>query len=454
MRGSSLRLRLVLAGAVAISIAIAAALLGLTTLFTAHVERQATDALTVQLDQVIAGLDLGETGEVALTTIPTDPRFTRPYGGLYWQVSEGETVLRSRSLWDATIPLPVDELADGAEHIHTLDGPEGQTLLVAERSVTLPARLGGARTRVAVAMDRAALAEARNAFLFDLIPYAILLILVLNLAGWVQIAVGLRPLREIGSRVAAVRSGTAERLGEDFPTEVRPLATEVDALLTAREADVVRARMRAGDLAHGLKTPLQALFGEAQRLRETGRTEAAEHIEEIVGNMRRHVDRELTRARIAHQGRDAHADVALVVAGLLRVITRTHEGGLRQWDVAIPDGLNVAADPADLSEALGTLIENAARHAKRRVLISAEAQDATQPGQIEIRIADDGPGIPEDQIAALMQRGAREDTRGTGLGLTIATDIAEALGGTLVLGATSDGGLEARLTLPAAHRTS
>lgn len=445
----SLRLRLAIAGAVTIALAIGLATFGLTVLFAAHVERQAVAALSMQLDQVIAGLDASPAGTLALATLPTDPRFSRPYGGLYWQVSTEDTTLRSRSLWDAAMALPLDELQDGTEHVHDIPGPEGQILLATERSVTLPERLGGGVARVGVAMDRAGLSTARAAFLRDLAPYAALLAAVLIVASLVQIAVGLRPLRAIGARVAAVRSGDTDRLGADFPAEVRPLASEVDALLEAREAEVVRARSRAGDLAHGLKTPLQALLGEAGRLRADGRDEVADSIEEIAGRMRAHVDRELARARVAVQGRDARADVAEVVAGVVRVLARTGEGGRLDWREPVPPGITVAADPSDLYETLGAITENAARHARKTVQIEAERDGA----DVVIRVIDDGPGIAPDRIEALMQRGAREDTRGNGLGLTIAADIAEALGGSLALSAAEAGGLEARLTLPAARRS-
>lgn len=446
MNQLSLRLRLALAGAVAVVLAIAAATVGIALLFGAHVERQAFAALSVQLDQVIAGLDRDPAGSLILVPQPTDPHFARPYGGLYWQVASADGLMRSRSLWDAELPLPVDDIADGAEHRHTIAGPGGQELIAVERSVTLPAHLGGARVRVAVAQDRAGLAAARAAFLGDLVPYAALLATGLILAGWGQIGIGLRPLKVIRDRVTAVRSGKTRRLGTAFPEEVRPLAAEVDALLDERDTDVARARARAGDLAHGFKTPLQALMGEAGRLREAGRTDSAETIEQIAGTMRRHVDREIARARAALGSGVARADVADVVAGLVRVVARTGNGARLDWDEAVPGGMLVSADPADLAEALGALVENAAAHARTEVRIDAERVGT----RVTIRVADDGPGIAPERTRILMQRGARADTLGSGLGLAIAGDIAEALGGTLGLGPAPRGGLEARLDVPAA----
>ncbi|MGC9418976.1 MAG: sensor histidine kinase [Rhodovulum sp.] len=444
MRRLSLRLRLALAGAVAVTLAIVLSSLGLAALFGAHVERRAVAELSVHLDQVLAGLERDADGALTLAAAPADPRFDRPYGGLYWQIRAEGGVLRARSLWDYEIPLPPDALDDGAEHVHDLPGPAGQPLLAVERRVTLPDRLGGGSLRATVAMDRTDLAAARADFLRDLAPYSALLALALILAGWAQIAVGLRPLGAIRARVGDIRTGRARRLGADFPREVQPLAAEVDDLLAAREAEIARARTRAGDLAHGLKTPLQALMGEAGRLRSGGNAPAAAAIEDIAGAMRAHVDRELARTRLAMRGREARADVARVIAGLVRVIRRTEAGARLDWAVETDEAL-AAADPDDLAEALGALIENAARHATARVTITARRQG----DRIAIAISDDGPGIPPDRIQAMMARGARADTAGSGLGLAIARDIAEALDGGLTL-TNGAPGLTATLTLPAA----
>jgi hypothetical protein len=73
--------------------------------------------------------------------------------------------------------------------------------------VTLPARLGGGTVRAAVAMAASELIAARRAFMADLAPYLGLLALALIVAGWAQLSVGLRPLRDLGARIAALRTG-------------------------------------------------------------------------------------------------------------------------------------------------------------------------------------------------------------------------------------------------------
>jgi signal transduction histidine kinase len=442
----SLRLRLALAGVLAILLALGLAAFGLAQLFGAHVERRATVELSVQLDQVLAGLERG-AGGLELARPHADPRFSVPYSGLYWQIEEAGRLRRSRSLWDATLDLPADTLQDGSVHVHRLTGPDDADLLVLERSITLPARLEGGTVRAAVAMDASELVAARRAFMSDLAPYLALLVLALSAAGWVQLSVGLRPLRNLGARISDLREDRSERMGSDWPVELRPVAMEIDDLLAARDVETERARTRAADLAHGLKTPLQALMGEAGRLRRLGAAEQADGIEETARAMRRTVDRELARARSAARAVDAQADPARVAERLIAVLRRTPDGARLHWRQTIPEGLAVALDEADLAEAMGALAENAARHARSKVLMSAWGQD----DRLQLTIADDGAGIAQKDRDWLMRRHARADETGTGLGLAIASDIAEAAGGRLTLGDATPG-LAASLSLPLARR--
>jgi signal transduction histidine kinase len=443
LRRVSLRLRLIIAGTAAIVVALGLAAAGMSRLFAAHVERNAITELSAELDQLLAGLGKDASGNLVVAQAPADPRFLRPFGGLYWQIEAAGKTLRSRSLWDFKLALPQEAVGNGGPVSLTAIGPAKKPVLVLLRDVVLPASLGTMSARVAVAIDRAELTAADRAFVADLLPYTALLGGVLILAGWAQVTIGLRPLATVSGRVAAVRSGRNARIGADLPSEVQPLAAEVDALLEEREQDIARARMRAGDLAHGLKTPLQALMGEAASLRDTGDIAAAKAIEEIVAIMRRQVDRELARARLSRRGASSRADVADVAGRVVRVARRVYAG--IDWRLHVAAGLTVAADPDDLTEALGALAENAGRHADDHVVLTARREGSL----VMISVTDDGPGIASDLREALMTRGERLDGPGTGLGLAIAAEIAEASGGSLSLHSPPRG-LEARLTLPSA----
>ncbi|MBI5112491.1 MAG: HAMP domain-containing histidine kinase [Rhodovulum sp.] len=447
MIAGSLRLRLLVAGAVSILIALGVAAFGLSILFERHVERRMAADLTLVLDRLLAGLERDADGKLTVADPPDDPRFERPLSGLYWQIlrEPHDLIDRSRSLWDSDLPLPEDELSEGALHQHRIAGPGGTTLLAVERRVVLPARLGGGPVRLVVARDLADLTAATSDFTSELLPYMGLVALLLGIASAVQVRVGLAPLAAVRNRLAAIRSGRAERLGTSFPDEVQPLAAEVDALLASRDRQIETARARAADLAHGLKTPLQVLAGDIERLTRQGETAIAADLAAVGESMRRHVERELARARRTATAGTASAAVAEVAGRVVKVVGRTPAGDALDWEVDVDPGLKARIAPDDLAEILGNLLDNAARHARERVVVRA----AVEGDAVVVRVIDDGPGIPPELVAQALRRGGRIDTTpGTGLGLAIASDIADAWDGALRLGPTDPGAMTAAVHLP------
>ena len=449
----SLRVRLWVRALVSILAALLVAGIGLVTLFERHVERRIGNELKVQLNQLAAAVTVAPDGTVGLDREPIDPRFSQPLSGLYWQIDTPGQVglLRSRSLWDSTLTLPLDQLDPGGVHAHQLGGPGRQHLLARERRIQLQNTDGTLVLRLAVAIDRTELASARNAFAADMLPYLGVIVLVLLLATLVQIQTGLAPLEAVRRGVGAIRSGQDRRLAEDYPDEVMPLIQEVNALLAARAQAIERARAWTADLAHGLKTPLSALTADAQRLRDQGNTRVADDLEQLAEAMRRRVDRELIRARV-RSGAETHqarVDVADAVRRLLRTLQRTPDGARVDWQIETPERAMAALMPDDLMDLLGNLLENAAKWARQRITVTLLVDD-----RLEIRIADDGPGVPAEQLSRLGVRGLRLDERkeGTGLGLAIVRDIVDAYGGELVFETAEAGGLQIRIHLPSAIR--
>jgi signal transduction histidine kinase len=444
----SLRLRLFLAGVVSVVVALGISAFGLTLLFERHVERRMAADLGLVLDDLVSGLDRDAEGQLSVPEEPGDPRFDRPLSGLYWQVTREPSgvVARSRSLWDFELPLPTDELSEGAVHQHRIAGPRGTSLLAVERRVVLPARLGGGAVRVIVARDVADLTELTHNFTADLAPFLVVIALLLIGAFGAQVAVGLAPLKAVRARLAAIRSGAAERLGPALPDEVQPLAGEIDALLDARDKQVSVARARAADLAHGLKTPLQVLAGGVERLKAKGDHEIADDLASVGEAMRRHIERELARARRGAAPADRTARIKATVDRVIAVVGRTPKGATLDWAIEVAPDLAVRIPPDDLTEVFGNLLENAARHARERIAVAASAAGS----EAVIAIVDDGPGIPPDRVAEALRRGGRLDEggAGAGLGLAIVADILEAWGGSLALGPTTSGAMTATVRLP------
>lgn len=447
---NSLRLRLLLASVASIAVALLLAGLALVALFERHVERRVDAELETYIRQLAGNLDVGADAAPALSADPADPRFTQIFSGLYWQVQDhsGGPVLRSRSLWDYVIPLPADALEPGVIHAHELPGPEGSRLHVQERPVIYDTGAGRRVLRIAAAIDRRTLEQARAEFAAELAVALAVLGLVLVAAAWVQVTVGLRPLEAVRRGISEIRSRSRRRLDGRYPDEIMPLVAEVNELLDAQETAMERARHRAADLAHGLKTPLTVLAGDARKLRARGETEIADELGELAGAMRRHIDGELARARAAAEsarGR-SETDLAATVEGVVATLRRTPRGAALEWELALPERCPVALDANDLAEAVGNLLENASKWARRRVRIGASETD----GAVALTVLDDGPGVPEEMIEALGARGVRLDQRipGTGMGLAIVKEILEAYGGAVTLRNAAGGGLLATLSLP------
>lgn len=269
-------------------------------------------------------------------------------------------------------------------------------------------------------------------------------------AGLVFVRWGLGAFGDLRTRVAALRGGRERRLEGSFPAEVQPLIHELNVLLDAREARVAHALAAAGDLAHGLKTPLAVLNYVASRARAEAHGAYADAITQQVERMRRQVDYHLARARASAAGTRGDARCALheSATGLARTMQAVHaERGL---DLAldIDDRLAVAVDRHDLDEMLGNLLDNACKWAHTRVAVAAErTDDATR-----VTVDDDGPGLAPDLRQAVLRRGVRADEAapGSGLGLAIVDDLARRYGGDLALSGSPLGGLRVALTLPAA----
>lgn len=443
--GASLRLRLVAGGMVAILAALTIAGIGLTLLFERHVARSLADDLDIHLRQLLAGIDANVQGMLEVTHPPVDPRFADPLSGLYWQISDDRgNMLRSRSLWDTRMTLPPDELAPGEVHRHEIPGPGNTRMLVAERAIRLAIDGREVPVRMAVAMDLARVSTAATAFAKDLIIALALLGSALALATSIQVGLGLRPLDLLRRGIAEIRTGRRRHLPSEVPAEVQPLVEEVNALLNAQEREIEHSRSRAADLAHGLKTPLAALATDVVRLRERGEHAIADNIEAVGGAMSRHVDRELARARVfagIRRRASVSTELAPLVRSLIETIARTSSGMRIAFEPQIPEGMQVSLERADLAEVLGNVLENAVRHARKHVRITAD------PATSSILVEDDGEGIAPAQMPRVLERGVRLDERGegAGLGLAIVQDVLDAYGWRLDLARSELGGLKATI---------
>jgi signal transduction histidine kinase len=444
MRRNSLAFRLVASAAVWCALWLSAGGYALSALFGNTVVRNFDARLGVLLEGVVAGSELNADGALVLRPPVGEPRFEQPLSGWYWQVSDGERVLRrSPSLWDAALPasLAPGQLA-AARDFH---GPEGQSLRLLVRAITLSG--ADAPLLFAVAGDRREIQLDRQNF--NRLLSLALGVLFIGVIGAVlaQVRFGLEPLRRLGRALGAIRGGATARLEGEFPGEIEPLAAELNALLDHNEALVERARTHVGNLAHGLKTPLSVLTNEARRSEGA----LAELVGRQVALMRLQVDHHLARARAIATGSilGARTEILPVLRDLERTLGRIYAEKALAIEVACPPELAFRGARQDLEEMLGNLLDNACKWAASSVTVRALATGE----QVQIAIEDDGPGLPAPRRAEVLERGRRLDEQvpGTGLGLAIVADLAQLYGGRLILDTAAGGGLQALLSLPAAE---
>lgn len=426
---------------------------------TAFFQQAALRRFDLGLVDLTQGLGAGisiENGKVIAPPL-TDTRALRVYSGRYWQLAEHapsgkvRLIVRSRSLFDQDLAIPDAVVAQvaadpGQQIFYETQGPLSQPLRASAMQVTIGER--EAPVIIMAAEDRSPV--DREAQRFALLTAGALIVLGGGiLAGvFLQVRIGLQPLFQLRREVADVRTGKAERIEGEYPSELDPLARELNALVAHNQDVVERQRTHVGNLAHALKTPISVMLTEA--VQQPG--QLAEVVTRQADAMRGHVEHHLRRARAAARSQ-SHGERTLVepvIDELAVTLERIFQQKGVEIDWRCPEGLCFRGEKQDLMEIVGNVIENAAKWCRARVRVTAAPSGAER---MTVTVEDDGPGLPADRREDALKRGARldESAPGSGLGLAIVDELARAYGGALILGDSATGGLKVEITLPRAE---
>lgn len=442
----SLRLRLMSIATVWVVVSLVAAAIILQYLFTINVERSTRENLVAALSRIAASI-VPEQAFPTLNAQLPDPRYATPLGGRYWQVEalDNGAIARSRSLWD----LRLSAKPGDPELAHQVL-PDGRHLTLLSRKLDIEAEEGTRPFLVTVAEEHDRTHAIVTSFTIDTAKLLLLLGVVILLAAWALLRFGLAPIDRVRKAIEEVRRGAMGRLEGKFPTELGPLTEEVNQLLAARDATMERARSRASDLAHGLKTPLAALYGIADDLRQRGHEGDATLIQDIAFEMTERVDYQLRLAalRVRTVAHSARSSLDSATLRTITVLKKTGRGESLHWKAELMNDCWVDVERQDLMELVGVTLENAAKWATTKVVVRASRE-----GELAwLEISDDGPGVPEDQLEQLGIRGRRLDEArpGTGLGLAIASEIVDINHGRMQFARADIGGLRVTIMLPMA----
>ncbi|MES0827682.1 HAMP domain-containing sensor histidine kinase [Ruegeria sp. SCP11] len=445
----SLRQRALMGGIAAGALSVGVGTLAVFSYIDSRVSEQFDSELKDRHTRLVVGLSVATQNPDALRDLMFDPNYKAPYSGRYWQVtnSAGE-FFTSASLFDETIEEP-PATSEGAT-IWNTSGPEGEVLRGVFQEITYE---DGTVWGVSVAESRAELINERRAAQRSLLLVFAVVGLICVASALLLTSVILRPLRKLRSDVAHRWDTDLDLRANDYPDEVAPLVGDLNQLLRRNRDIVSGSRRQAADLAHALKTPTAILRNELRTLSEDGaKTETAE---EALGRIDAQLGRSLARMRAINTAELTHSRTNLSnsVSRLVRLFkTITEEQG-KHLIVAYNPEIWVRMDAQDVEEVLGNLLDNAVKWCRSTVRLTLSQKSDC----IEIRVEDDGPGIPEDAQHEALRSGGRLDTSvsGNGLGLAIAVDLLNAYGASLELGKSDAlGGLESCVVLPAEIRAT
>lgn len=372
--------------------------------------------------QLLAALTWQPPAAPSLNAAAIPRIYQRPFSGHYYQVNVGGHLLRSRSLWDEQLPEQSGNVG------YEVPGPDHQQLLMVSQRFILNEQ----PAEIRVAEDISVIEKNTSDFQESLFLFAGAgLILLLILQGSI-VHYGLAPLQRVREQLRQLEKGEIEQVTILAPREIQPLVEEVNRLLQLLRNRLMRSRNALGDLAHALKTPLSIMGQVVERHPDD---EDKSNLQNQLKQIQQRIHAELARARTA--GRtpggywmEPHRDLNDLMQMLRQVFPAI------SMKLYFPEEINVAADREDMLELFGNLLENAGKWAVAEVRCSIVQQGKL----LEVTIEDDGPGVAESEMVALLERGRRADESkpGYGLGLAIVNDIIEAYDGELSLGKSAD----------------
>lgn len=420
------RARLIIGAALWVSMGLCFSGLLLAAIFRGVVVSEFEHDLIDHSEELAGLIQIDSKCAPVLARSLSDPRFVPERSGLYWQVHlENGATLRSTSLQE-TLFLPAGPSSDDDKSA-SVEGPTGPMRLI--RKLFHPLQLKQS-IEVRIGVDERLIDEEMARIHLPLAASLGIIAIGLIGAAYAQVAYGLQPLARIRQEVIAVRSGQTRQLPDDLPSEVQPLVTELNGMIAANLGMVERARVLAGNFAHALKTPLAVLATEARELEERGHGETARLLSEQCSRMALLIDYQTARARASSlTNAGAFSRPADIVRDVIGAYSRLTAGRGKTFKFDGTTDTMVACDPNDLTEMVGNLIDNAAKWARERVVVSLRDLG----DKVEIVVEDDGPGIPTEQRQAVFGIGVRLDEKmpGTGLGLAITNDLATLYGGHL-----------------------
>ena len=443
---NSLALRLFLSASVWIIFTLFSGGLLLSNVFRESTQKAFEDKLNFFMETLIGASRVDSTSSITVVSELGDPRFYRPYSGWYWQINEkSKTLVRSRSMWDQVFTLDKRLIGGRAKFIDEAlrqttqnnPGVSSQNLVVIQREISFP----GMSTPITFMVSGNTNEFEKNILRYNniLVSSLVLLGLGLFVSVFLQVKYGLLPLEKIKNSLFKIRNGDATKLEDIYPTEVSPLAKEINTLLDHNEKIISRAKMNVGNLAHALKTPVAVIKNHI----------TAKKNDDVIDSqmivIENYINKYLQKARASATSKlkKTKIDITEVIKKMRQIFKKINPE-LKIIFKNNNEKFLIAGSEDDIDEIIGNVMENACKWTKTQVIIEIFK---ISKDQIKMCISDDGPGLPEKKMKEVFDRGFRldEQTQGTGLGLNIVKDAVENLSGSVWLEKSKFGGLKVNI---------
>jgi len=434
----SLSKRLFFAATIVLTAFLGLSAFSLNNAFLASADSAQKQRLKNYLYSILTAAEFNENGVQLDSADLVEPRFSTPNSGLYGQITTGKDIVwQSDSILGQFIPLP-DHPAPSEEIWSEINIHSGEPVMNLAFGIVWESPEGQEfYYTINVSEDLTALNEQKAGFQRNLWYWLggtglMLLIVQAFILRW-----GLRPLYSVAEDLTAIESGNRSRLGSDYPDELTQLTDNINTLLDHEETRRQRYKNSLSDLAHSLKTPLAVFRGEIENSRDLTeiQTTGHEQLDRITALVNYQLQRAATEGKSSLLAPVSIADIIHKIVGSLDKVYQSK--GLKSR-CEIERDAHIHADEGDMYELLGNLIENAYKYCNSEVTVAL----FIHLDQIEIRVDDDGNGIPETARTEITKRGKRIDTQeeGQGLGLAIVSDIIEAYQGEITVKASHLGG--------------
>lgn len=443
----SLNFRLLVTEGIVLTVFFALATVMLEQGFLDSAENSLRERLQIQIYSLLSVADINNAGDIKMPKSFPDPRFANPGSGLYGFIRND----KSKLIWRSAS-------AEGLSEIEPPEMPAGTSVFMFDEqhryvlhfAVIWQNEAGNEREYFFSVAEEAGFVRNQVQQLQEILRFW-LIIVGLALLG-IQIALlhwSLKPLRSIVNDLESIENGKKLTLDGHYATELKGLASHLNAFIKSERAQMERYRNNLADLAHSLKTPLAILRGCAESFGKDRET-----VEEQIARMNEIVDYQLQKAAAKGERQAIKSiDASILISSIASSLKKVYIEKKINFELDMPEQTPAYIEQGDFYEIFGNLMDNACKWCQHTVKITVSVNNRREAKDyvLLIDVEDDGAGIPQEKINEILKRGVRadENIHGHGIGMSVVNELVGLLGGKLE-GTKSPllGGMKWRVTLP------